>query len=76
VKELVIESCLNVEKLNVRSNYLNNLEFLKKLKNLKELDLDNNTNIVSGLEYLPDSLQKFSCENTKLIEILKLYQGD
>jgi hypothetical protein len=46
------------------------------LENLEELELDSNTEIYSGIEYLPDNLAKFSSDNTKLVEILKPYKGD
>jgi len=76
VKDLVIENCLRVRKLNIRTNSLTNLEFLKPLKNLEELELDGNTEINSDLEYLPDSLEKFSYENTKITELLGPYKGN
>ena len=76
VKELIIENCSRTKKLNVRKNSLTNLKFLKGLDDLKELDLYGNTEIGNGLEYLPDSLEKFSYENTKLVELLKSYRGD
>ncbi|CAG8855766.1 24622_t:CDS:2, partial [Gigaspora margarita] len=74
LQDLVIENCPQIKKLNVKTNLLTNLEFLKSLESLEELELDNNTNINSGLEYLPAGLEKFSCNNTKLVEVLKPYQ--
>lgn len=73
---MTIENCSQIKKLNARSNLLTNLNFLKSLENLEELELDNNTSIDSGLEYLPNSLERFSYENTKLTIILKPYRGD
>jgi Leucine-rich repeat (LRR) protein len=42
MKELVIENCLNIEILNVRTNDLTSLEFLVNLRNLIELDITGN----------------------------------
>lgn len=74
--DLVIDNCPQIKKLNVRQNLLTNLEFLKGLENLEKLEADNNAEISSGLEYLPDSLETFSYENTKLTEILNPYGND
>lgn len=71
VEELVIENCPQIKILNVRNNSLTNLEFLKDLDNLKELELDGNDKIDSGLNYLPSNLEKFSYENTELTKFLK-----
>jgi hypothetical protein len=75
-EKLVIENCPQIRKLNVRSNLLTNLEFLKSLENLEELEIDHNTEIDSGLEYLPVNFKSFTCENTKLSNILKSYKGN
>jgi len=40
VKKLVIENCPRINKLNVRSNLLTDLEFLKSLPHLEELELE------------------------------------
>lgn len=72
-KELVITNCPQIQKLNIRQNNLTSLEFLKSLENLENLELDGNFKIISGLEYLPGNWEKFSHENTKLIEVLKFY---
>ena len=71
--ELVIENCPQIKILNVKNNSLTSLNFLKGLENLEELELDGNDKIDfdSGLNYLPSSLDKFSYENTKLVEFLK-----
>jgi len=66
VQELVIENCSQIKELKVPDNSLTNLEFLKNLKNLQKLDVDDNAELASGLEFLPKSLKKFSCDNTKL----------
>jgi hypothetical protein len=49
-KELVIENCLQIKKLNVRSNSLTNLEFLVSLENLEEPEVDGNTELVEILK--------------------------
>jgi len=72
----VIENCPQIRKLNVRSNLFTSLEFVKDLDKLEELEINGNEEINSGLQHLPNSLEKFSCENTKLTSALKPYQGD
>jgi len=49
-----------------------NLTPLGNLRKLKTLDI-NNTNLDSGLEYLPESLEKFYCDRTKLATELEPY---
>ncbi|CAH1755802.1 15110_t:CDS:2 [Entrophospora sp. SA101] len=68
--EIVLKNLSQLQ-LNLRSNNLTNLNFLKYLPNLEELELDGNTETESGLENLPETLKIFSYENTKLSEILK-----
>jgi len=51
----VIENCPQIKKLNIRQNNLTNLEFIKDLERLEELEIDGNPKIISGLEYLPGS---------------------
>jgi hypothetical protein len=72
----MVENCPQIKKLDVRNNLLTNLEFLANLENLEKLEIDNNTEVNSGLEYLPKSLKEFSYEDTKLTELLNPYQGD
>ncbi|CAG8567080.1 1308_t:CDS:2 [Ambispora gerdemannii] len=80
VKELIIENCSRAKKLNVRKNSLTNLEFLKGLDDLKELDLYGNTGIDNGLEYLPNNLQEITqynpCQLAKIIRDLKKKHED
>lgn len=77
-KDLVAENCPQLKTLNVRSNYLTNLEFVVDLEHLEELEIDGNSEIDSGLEYLPKNLEEFSCDGTKMAEVLKQnpYQGN
>ncbi|CAJ0748910.1 23178_t:CDS:2 [Entrophospora sp. SA101] len=72
--EIVLKNLSQLQ-LNLRSNNLTNLNFLKYLPNLEELELDGNTETESGLENLPETLKIFSYENTKLSEILKPHKG-
>jgi Leucine-rich repeat (LRR) protein len=52
---------VNLEVLNISdNNFRGSLEPLKNLTKLRELYIFN-TNISSGLEYLPDSLEVFKC---------------
>ena len=60
LKDLVIENCPQLKKLNACSNSLTGLEFLTSLENLEELEIDNNVELASGIEYLPKSLKNFS----------------
>jgi len=76
MKELVIENCPQLKKLNIRSNALTSLEFLADLASLEKLETDYNKEISDGLEYLPKNLKEFSCEGTELAKLLKTYQGD
>lgn len=50
MKELVIENCPQIKKLNVENNSLGNLEFLKDLGNLEELKINGNTELTKFLE--------------------------
>lgn len=50
LEDLVIENCPQIKKLNVESNLLTNLEFLKDLNNLEELKPDGNTELIKILE--------------------------
>jgi len=54
MKELEIENCLQIKKLNVRRNSLTNLEFLKNLENLEELEIDGNDKLSEILEPYED----------------------
>jgi len=65
VKELVIENCPQIKELKADDNSLTSLEFSKNLLNLQKLNVDDNTELASGLEYFPKGI-KFSCDNTKL----------
>lgn len=55
------KNLVNLEKLNIRNNPLTgSLEPLQSLGKLRELDISD-TDIDKGLEYLPESLEGFSC---------------
>ena len=41
-KDLIIENCSQIKKLNVENNLLTNLGFIKDLKNLEELKINGN----------------------------------
>ncbi|WNE40853.1 MAG: Serine/threonine-protein kinase PknD [Mycoplasmataceae bacterium] len=73
IKELIIDSCPNIKTLHVQKNNLNSLEFLEKLTNLEDLNIDNNKELSfnCGLKYLPLNLNKFTYKGTKLEIILK-----
>ncbi|KLL02903.1 MAG: hypothetical protein MRECE_38c014 [Mycoplasmataceae bacterium CE_OT135] len=61
----------NLEKLDLHYNllFVGSLEPLKNLTKLKWLNIEY-TNLDSGIEYLPDSLEEyFGCENTRLSEV-------
>jgi len=53
---------VNLRELYLSGNkFTGSLEFLKDMNKLEELDI-NDTDIDSGLEYLPDSLERgFNC---------------
>lgn len=50
IKELVIENCPQLEKLNVRKNFLTSLEFLLNLRNLTELEIKGNLELTEILK--------------------------
>jgi len=60
------------EKL-VYNRFIGSLEALKNLTQLNQLDIEN-TDISTGLEYLPESLQELNCTNTLLAKVLKPYR--
>jgi hypothetical protein len=67
---------VNCETLDISNNpWTGSLAPLKHSTKLKELNISQ-TNIDSGLEYLPTSLEKFYCQNTPLKRELKNYNGD
>ena len=75
-----LSSLVNLEKLNISSNhFFGSLEPLQNLSKLKELYI-NNTDIDSGLEYLPDNIENFSCfstgEENKCQAIYNLFAND
>ncbi|CAG8539793.1 138_t:CDS:1 [Ambispora leptoticha] len=74
VKKLAIENCSQIKELNVESNFLTSLEFVKNLPNLQRLEVDGNSELASGLEYLPKGI-KFSCDNTKLPSLQQKYEN-
>lgn len=76
LKNLIIENCPELEKLNVSDNKLTNLNFLKNLPNLRNLEIDGNEQIISGIENLPENLTNFTYRSTGLFKILKTYQHD
>jgi Leucine-rich repeat (LRR) protein len=64
LKDLQLENYYNTEraKLNIYNRFYGSLEPLKDMSELAWLNIDN-TDLDSGLEYLPDSLKYFSCQS-------------
>jgi len=54
LKELVIDNCPQIKKLNVRRNLFTNLEFIKDLENLETLEVDGNSKLSEILEPYED----------------------
>ncbi|KLL05388.1 MAG: hypothetical protein MRERV_1c064 [Mycoplasmataceae bacterium RV_VA103A] len=54
MKELIIENCPRIKKLNVRQNLLTSLEFLANLENLEELEIHGNSELVETLKLYED----------------------
>lgn len=50
VKELTIENCPQIKKLNIENNLLTDLKFVEELKNLEELKVDDNIELTKILE--------------------------
>jgi Leucine-rich repeat (LRR) protein len=76
LKDLIIENCPRLNSLIIGNNLLTNLDFVKNLPNLINLDIDGNERISIGIERLPDNLKEFSCEGTELFEVLESHNGD
>jgi len=56
-----LSGAVNLEELYLNGNkFASSLELLKDMKQLKKLNIAN-TDIDSGLEYLPNSLEEFGC---------------
>lgn len=69
----VFSPLFNLEKLWIGSNsWTGSLQPLQTLTKLKYLHV-NQTDLTTGLEYLPDSLENFYCWETKLVEDLEFY---
>lgn len=67
---------INLERLYINTNnFTGSLEWLKDLSKLRELNVTY-TQINSGLEHLPSSLNNFICAGTILFEELAPYQKD
>ncbi|CAH1765452.1 4438_t:CDS:2 [Entrophospora sp. SA101] len=57
----IFKDLVGLEELGIHSNpFIGSLKPLENLSKLKELNIDD-TDIDRGLEYLPDSLENFSC---------------
>lgn len=83
LSDLVIFNCLvnkKLRKLDLTTNkFVGSLEPLKNLSGLTEIDI-HNTDIDSGLEYLPESVNRVSCATgkksvgcQKIAKMLKVY---
>jgi hypothetical protein len=60
-----LKEAVNLEELYLSNNKLyGSLKYLKKMKKLKKLDIGD-TDIDSGLEHLPDSIEYFNCSVDK-----------
>lgn len=71
MKELIIENCLQIKKLNVRSNSLTNLEFLISLKNLEELEINGNTQLIEILKPYSNDWKSYQKDLQKIFELVK-----
>ncbi|CAJ0758717.1 15413_t:CDS:2 [Entrophospora sp. SA101] len=59
----IFREYVNLNLLNLKKNrFTGSLEYLKSLNELKDLYIDDNADINLGLEYLPDSIERFSCK--------------
>jgi len=68
-----LKNLVNLEELEIDHNHLyGSLEPLKNLSKLKKLDI-RGTELDSGLEYLPESLERLWCFFTKLDDELSPY---
>ena len=69
---------MNLENLDLRrNNFAGSLEYLKGMSKLKKLVISD-TDLDSGLEYLPDNIEYFYCsssrgKNTKSQNIYNLF---
>ncbi|CAG8495025.1 25214_t:CDS:10 [Racocetra persica] len=55
---------LIIKNKDIRNRFVGSLEYLKNMNNLRTLDISN-TDLESGLEYLPDNLKKIICAYEK-----------
>ncbi|CAG8699603.1 5272_t:CDS:2, partial [Ambispora leptoticha] len=78
-KDLVIENCLQINNLNIENNLLTNLEFIKDLENLEELELDGNDKLNTNTLELLENIQALKKENEflsiKYDELKKFLKG-
>jgi DNA repair exonuclease SbcCD ATPase subunit len=79
-KSLAIENCSQISGLNIENNLLANLEFIKDLESLEELEVDGNAKLSEILEKYEDNwkvyqkdLQK-SNKDTNILELLESIQ--
>jgi len=65
-----------LKSLNLNNNPLSiSLEILKRCGRLEEVKIEN-TQITSGLEYLPESIKQIHCRGTKLAEEILFVEGE
>jgi len=82
-KELIIENCPQIEKLNVLRNLLTNLEFIKDLKSLERLEMDSNDKMREILEPYEDDwkayqkdLQEENKDNQELLRKVRVLEKE
>ncbi|CAG8685255.1 8185_t:CDS:2, partial [Ambispora leptoticha] len=80
-KELIVENCSQIKKLNIENNILTNLGFIKDLESLEELKMNGNTELIEILApyYGENEKNKWLEENQPLtidnpIDFEKKYQ--
>ncbi|MCE8162850.1 MAG: leucine-rich repeat domain-containing protein [Candidatus Moeniiplasma glomeromycotorum] len=69
VKELIVDNCPKLEKLNVRKNLLTGLEFLANLENLEELEIDGNSKLTEILSSYSGNWKTCRKDIQELIEL-------
>jgi hypothetical protein len=70
-QDLVIENCSQIKTLNIRSNSLTNLEFLKNLESLEELEIDGNAQLVEILRPYKNEWKDYQKDLQEIYELTK-----